>query len=525
MKKIFFSIAMASLSLLAMGCGDYAINGGDFNSGWTTNDIPEDPNNQSGKLKPEELAAKKAPLYWTVYEYGRMAEMAHREQNMPKEIWQKNINWVATNLLPYGYDMVCTDGFMAMEGDFSANHPYMTKYAHIPLTELVAMCKAKGLKLGVYDNPLWVHGNPECIIEGTSHKVKELFYEQGRDQVKNPHADGDIFQWIVPSHRGAKEYIDGFFKYFKGLGVDFIRMDFMCLFEDGTRGGGASGQGRGYGSKEYRLALQYIAEAAKKYGVFTSIVMPNMKEHGKYEAALGNMVRIVDDTCEGGWDHVSARLRGANHIKKDEWPSANNQFDGFVYWSDITGRGKVIPDGDFLLMRRTNTDEERQSTISLQLMAGGPVAVADQYNTIGYDANSVAWNDYSYNDSYYNDTRAQHNVSFYQNEELLALNKDKFVGKPLSQNIALETNGAGQQVGKDANSQIWYGRMSNGDYVVALFNREDTPQDRAVEFSQLGINGRMKMRDLWTHTDEGETTRLSARLAPHACKVVKLSKP
>lgn len=526
MKKIMLSIAAVLTSFLMMSCSDYSINGGSFDSGWDPSMIPDDPVTPT----PTPETANKAPLYWTVYEYGRLAEKTHTDANMPREVWQKNIDWVATNLLPYGYDMICTDGFMSMLGDDNAGHPYMTSYANIPLTELVQMCKDKGLKLGVYDNPLWVHGSLDCPIEGTKYTVRNLLYEQGRDQVKNPDADGDIFTWIVPSHKGGKEYIDGFFKYYKNLGVDFIRMDFMCLFEDGTRGGGSTGEGRGYGSTEYRLALQYIAEAAQKYGVFTSIVMPNMKEHGQYEAQYGNMVRIVDDTCEGGWDHLSNRWRGSQYIKVDEWPAANNQFDGFVYWSDITGRGKVIADGDFQLMRRLDTDDERKSCISLQLMAGGPIAVADQYNTIGYSTAQVPWNDYTYNDSYYDATRAAHNVHFYQNEEMLALNKDKFVGKPLSTNLATERNAAGVEVAKDANSQIWYGQMSNGDYVVALFNRESIAQDRAVEFSQLGISGTMKVRDLWAafdgrDADLGERTNISARLAPHACMVVRLSKP
>lgn len=509
------------LSLLTISCGDYAINGGSFDTGWTPDQIPDDP--ETPQPTPE--TTQKAPLYWTVYEYGRMAENNGTDANMSKETWQKNIDWVAANLLPYGYDMICTDGFMAMLGDNASGHPYMTSYANIPLTELVQMCKDKGLKLGVYDNPLWVHGSTDCVIEGTKYKVNSLLYEQGRDQVKNPNADGDIFTWIIPSHNGGKEYIDGFFKYYKSIGVDFIRMDFMCLFEDGIRGGGSNGEGRGYGSDEYRLALQYISEAAKKYGVFTSIVMPNMKEHGKYEAQYGDMVRIVDDTCEGGWDHISSRWRGSQYIKVDEWPAANNQFDGFTYWSDITGRGTVIADGDFQLMRRLSSDAERQTCVTLQLMAGGPIAVADQWNTIGYDASQVPSNDYTYNDSYYSEARAAHNVSFYQNEELLELNKDKFVGKPLSTDISLQKNGAGIEIAKDANSQIWYGQMSNGDYIVALFNRESIEQDRGVEFSQLGISGSMKIRDLWSHTDEGEGTKVNAKLAPHACKVVRLSKP
>ena len=60
--------------------------------------------------------------------------------------------------------------------------------------------------------------------------------------------------------------------------------------------------------------------------------------------------------------------------------------------------------------------------------------------------------------------------------------------------------------------------------VVGLFNREDTPKVRAVEFSRLGISGAMKIRDLWKHTDEGEDIRVSAILTPHSCKIFRLSK-
>ena len=77
-------------------------------------------------------------------------------------------------------------------------------------------------------------------------------------------------------------------------------------------------------------------------------------------------------------------------------------------------------------------------------MAGGPVTVADWPNTIGND------------------------VHFYTNDEMLALNADRFVGKPLSDAL------------NDARSSIWYGQMSNGDYVVGLFNRNDAAQTMEV---------------------------------------------
>ena len=121
-------------------------------------------------------------------------------------------------------------------------------------------------------------------------------------------------------------------------------------------------------------------------------------------------------------------------------------------------------------------------------MAGGPIAVADMPNTMG------------------------DNLKFYQNEELLALNKDGFVGQPLSPSLI------------DSKNRIWYGQMSNGDYVVAFFNRDAKQVSYNLNLSDIGISGKMKVRDLWQHNDEGEADALSVTLPPHACKVVRLSK-
>ena len=166
----------------------------------------------------------------------------------------------------------------------------------------------------------------------------------------------------------------------------------------------------------------------------------------------------------------------------------SNQFDGFLYWSHIAGRDKVILDGDFIRLNTFATDDEKQTVVSLQLMAGGPVTVADQYHNIG------------------------DNLKFYINDELLALNADRFVGKPLSDNLL------------SSNNRVWYGQMSNGDYVVGVFNRDDSQQTVTVNFEDLGISGEMNVRDLWSHTDEGVASSLTANIAPHGCKIVRLSK-
>ena len=423
----------------------------------------------------------KAPLYWSVYEYCYDQErQGVGTIDISPEEWDKIIDFVATNLKPHGYDMICTDGFIAMLA--TDNSGYMTQYGSISLKDLVAKCKAKGLKLGVYDNPLWIHGPRDTKIEGTDYTFGNLYYN-GSTQVVNPGVDDMWFHWIVAENPGAKEYIDGFFKHYKELGVEFIRMDFLSWYEDGKdRGMGVVG--RGYGRENYARAMAYIGEAAKKYGIFTSLVMPHNFNDAEIEARYGNMMRIVCDTGGGGWWHTSAQDKGKSYAN---WPQCMNQFDGFTYWSHLSGRNKIILDGDFIRLNKFDTDAERETVISLQLMAGGPVAAADQYSTIG------------------------NNLKFYVNDELLALNKDGFVGKPLSDKLG------------DKKNEIWYGKMTNGDYVVGLFNRSDNTASVSVKLSDIGISGEKNVRDLWKHTDEGKVSVLSANIPAHGCKIVKLS--
>ena len=423
----------------------------------------------------------KAPLYWSVYEYCYDQErQGVGTIDISPEEWDKIIDFVATNLKPHGYDMICTDGFIAMLA--TDNSGYMTQYGSISLKDLVAKCKAKGLKLGVYDNPLWIHGPRDTKIEGTDYTFGNLYYN-GSTQVVNPGVDDMWFHWIVAENPGAKEYIDGFFKHYKELGVEFIRMDFLSWYEDGKdRGIGVVG--RGYGRESYARAMAYIGEAAKKYGIFTSLVMPHNFNDAEIEARYGNMMRIVCDTGGGGWWHTSAQDKGKSYAN---WPQCMNQFDGFTYWSHLSRRNKIILDGDFIRLNKFDTDAERETVISLQLMAGGPVAAADQYSTIG------------------------NNLKFYVNDELLALNKDGFVGKPLSDKLG------------DKKNEIWYGKMTNGDYVVGLFNRSDNTASVSVKLSDIGISGEKNVRDLWKHTDEGKASVVSANIPAHGCKIVKLS--
>ena len=240
--------------------------------------------------------------------------------------------------------------------------------------------------------------------------------------------------------------------------------------------------------EHYQTALRWMREACDEHGVFLSLVMPHLKNHGENELeyAGGSMIRINEDTGNGGWQRFSEMDRGTHH---DWWSQYYNAFDGFIYWSDISGSGdrQMILDGDFIRLNTFENDDERKTVVSLMLMAGGCVTIADRYSTIG----DSAW--------------------IYQNTELLALQSDGFTGKPFS-NDPLNTE-----------SQKWKGQMSNGDFVVGLFNREDEAETRSINFStDLGITGNSAVRDLWEHEDLGVMTSYSINLEPHSCVILKI---
>lgn len=482
MKTHIFSIL--ALATLLLSCN---------NNEWdVSSDLTVDKEDPTVGLTPlaEQKDMDKAPFYWSVYGSLRQQEKDGSFPNIfTEDDWDKAIDYVATNLKPYGYDMLVTDGFASMSGD----NGYMTRYSHIrkdegspevELSTIIAKLKAKGLKLGVYDSPFWLHyNNPDAIIPGTDGiKVSSLRYDPAKDKdVLHPDKE-DKFWWVVTDHPGAEQFFEGFFKHYADMGVKFIRMDFLSWYEDGMNY--TDQIDKGYGRERYVKGLQWVNKYAQKYGIYVSLVMPHLKNNAIIEKYCGNMIRIDADALEGSWYRFSDNNRGS---LRGGWPNSENAFDGFVNWSKISGRQKVRLDGDFIRIGSYANDDEKMSVISLPLMAGGPVSVTDM--------------------------PTGHDLTFFQNKEMLALQNDGFVGQPLARDL-WNTDG-----------EIWYGQMKDGSWVIGLFNRSEAAATRSVTLSRMGISGEWKMRDLWKHADEGTVSdKIEAEIPAHGCKIIKLTK-
>lgn len=108
------------------------------------------------------------PQYWTAYEQSYTTDAPISEAR-----WKSNVDWVASTLLPYGYNMVTTDGWLG-GSTLTNTNGYLLKYndgwAH-DWSYWANYANSKGLDMGVYYNPLWV---AQSAVDDTSKKVNML---------------------------------------------------------------------------------------------------------------------------------------------------------------------------------------------------------------------------------------------------------------------------------------------------------------------------------------------------------------
>ncbi|HEX3980411.1 MAG TPA: carbohydrate-binding protein [Acidimicrobiales bacterium] len=417
------------------------------------------------------------PLYWSTYGYEFFNNVLISE-----DVWKTNVDWVAETFRQYGYTMVCTDGWIDNTQQITP-HGYIVSQADDWVHDWawwVRYLKAKGLELGVYYNPLWATRsavtNPSVTVVGRPDvKVADIVnpgdYFDG----------GGLLQWVDTTRDGAEEYVKGYVEYFRRLGVVFLRIDFLAWYEVGFDQSEGT-VGVAHGRDSYLQALEWMREGAGDMQL--SLVMPNLFDHGSGERLYGDLVRIDNDVSYGTWYDLSE----GRQTWQPEWSQWNNPFLGFTGFADISGRGQLILDGDPLVMQTFANDSERQSAINLFTLAGAPIAITDHIDTIG------------------------DNAHVFQNPEALALRNQGLVGKPVFNNshgFEYDTS--------SRDPERWIGQLPDGSWAVALFNREDTPQTKSIDFDAvLGLTAPAAVRDLWAHQDLGSMTGYQVALAPHA---------
>jgi len=265
------------------------------------------------------------------------------------------------------------------------------------------------------------------------------------------------------SKPGAQAYLNSLLDLYVSWGVDFIKVDDIA---------------RPYHQKEiegYRKAIEHC-----KRPIVLSI-SPGETPVGAAENVKqnANMWRMADDF----WDN---------------WKEIVHMFSYAKAWEGQGGPGHW-PDCDMLqigkLSKRGPVGEERYSRFT-----------ADElYTHINF------W-------------------CIYKSPLMIGCNlpENRAIERALLTNDeVLAVNQSGQsprQLYKNDQCMVWYSKIPNSsDIYVAMFNVSDSDQNAGIDFSSLGLKGKILVRDLWKHQSIGTFSGLySQRLHKHASAIFRL---
>ncbi len=117
------------------------------------------------------------------------------------------------------------------------------------------------------------------------------------------------------------------------------------------------------------------------------------------------------------------------------------------------------------------------------------------------------------------------------NREVIAVDQDK-LGKqavrvsppvPAAERPPCQPPQGGSTTGGDI--QVFARPLADGGHAVGLFNLGAAPAKVTAKWSDIGIKGSHKVRDLWKHEDLGaKTDEFSAEVPSHGVVMVKIAK-
>lgn len=102
-------------------------------------------------------------------------------------------------------------------------------------------------------------------------------------------------------------------------------------------------------------------------------------------------------------------------------------------------------------------------------------------------------------------------LSLLTNDEVIEVNQDT-LGRQ------------GHRVSQDNDAEVWVKDLEDGSKAVGLFNRNESPQKVTAKWSDIGVTGRQRVRDLWRQRDIGEfSDSFQMQIPRHGAVMLRLS--
>ena len=259
---------------------------------------------------------------------------------------------------------------------------------------------------------------------------------------------------------GAQAYYDSVFRLYASWGVDFIKMDDMS---------------RPYDAHAAEIEAAHKAIQGSGRPIILSLSPGETPvARGDHVRRYAQMWRISDDF----WD---------------EWPLLESQFVRLENWNPHRAPG-AWPDADMLPLGRLAlgqrdtkfTPDEQRTLMTLWSIARSPLIMGGDLRHL--DGPTLA---------------------LLTNREVLAVNQSSTDNQP----YFIEDD-----------MRVWTARSADGaKRYLALFNTGKEARELSVPLRLVGINGPVRVRDLWSGTELGVAdSRVAARIPSHGAGLYAL---
>lgn len=422
--------------------------------------------------------AKNPPMGWNSWDcYGAAVN---------EEAILGNALYMAEHLKKYGWEYIVCD---IQWYEPTASSHYYNKFAQLEMDEysrlvpavnrfpsaeggkgfgpIAEKIHAMGLKFGIHI----MRGIPRQAaylntkIKGTNVTARQIA------------AEFSICSWntdmygVDPHAEGAQEYYDSLFEMYAGWGIDFVKVDDICVTE--------FRKDMLYSAKE---EIEMIRKAIDKCGreiVLSLSPGPAQPEYADHLTQNANMWRMTGDFWDN-WKALNAMFERcriwAPYVKTGCWPDC-----------DMLPLGKIVmcEEKNGIKGHMTNfTHDEQITMMTLWCIFRSPLMMGGEMRE---------------NDSF--------TLELLTNDEVLNLEKN--------------TSGA-RELFNDEKTTIWSTVDRDGNRFIAVFNRTEEIKDVELSFDELLLGGRLKVRDLWTHEELGTYENvLKTRINAHGAKLYK----
>ncbi len=421
------------------------------------------------------------PMGWNSWDcYGASVTEAHLRGNaeyMAKNMKQFGWEYIVCDIQWYEPEAKSTEynNFFPLEMDeYSRLIPAVNRFPSAKdgkgFTEISEYVHSLGLKFGIHimrGIPRQaVHNN--TAIKGTTATARDI--AQGYS----------ICSWNTDMYgvntkaEGAQEYYDSLFELYASWGVDFVKVDDICVTEY-----------KPLDPYSAKLEIEMIRRSIDKCGrnmVLSLSPGPAVLSEAEHLSKNANMWRMTGDFWDN-WDQLYTMFEKCKqwspHVKEGCWPDCDMLPIGHI---------SINTPGYDRDKRFTNfTKDEQITMMTLWCIFRSPLMLGAEMRDLD------PWT-----------------LGILTNEEVLGL---------------LSNTAGAKEVTRTEDTIVWKTDDKDGNTYVAFFNTSFHETSPSVSFMQLGIRGERSLRDLWAKEELGKVeSRVGAKVPVHGAVLYKLSK-